>query len=106
MLVIPFFDPDTFTFTYLVANESRGEALVVDPVAGLDLASGDGLLIAKDAADFGDAMLQILEDASLRRDLAHRGRMLAEARLSLHATYENLTEALNTLSLDMHGALR
>lgn len=87
---------------------SMGVPTVATPVAtaGLDLASGDGLLIAKGAADFGDAMLQILEDASLRQDLAQRGRMLAEARLSLHATYENLTEALSTLSLDMHSALR
>ena len=87
---------------------AMGIPTVATPLAtaGLDLVSGDGLLIAKDAADFSDAILQILEDASLRQDLAYRGRALAESRLSLHATYENLTEALSTLSLDIPGALR
>jgi glyoxylase-like metal-dependent hydrolase (beta-lactamase superfamily II) len=60
MLVIPFFDPDTFTFTYLVANESRGEALVVDPVAGFDVASGQ---INYQAAD---RFLTVLTERSLK----------------------------------------
>jgi glycosyltransferase involved in cell wall biosynthesis len=82
-----------------------GVPTVATPLAtaGLEVASGDGLLIAKEDGDFADAICQILEDGSLRRDLAARGRALAEARLSLHATYGHLTDVLSEASLDLHG---
>lgn len=87
---------------------AMGVPTVATPLAtaGLDIASGDGVLIAKEEAAFADAMLQVLEDSSLRRDLAARGRSLAEARLSLHATYGHLTDVLSEASLDLHGSLR
>lgn len=92
----------------LIQLLSLGVPTVATPLAtaGLDVASGDGLLLAEGEAAFADAMLQVLEDASLRRDLAARGRALAEARLSLHATYGHLTDVLSEASLDLHGSLR
>lgn len=84
---------------------AMGVPTVATPLAtaGLDIASGDGLLIAKGEGDFADAICQILEDTSLRHDLSARGRSLAEARLSLHATYGHLTDVLSEASLDLHG---
>jgi len=86
---------------------AMGVPTVATPLAtaGLEVASGDGLLIAKEAGDFADAICQILEDSSLRSDLAARGRSLAEARLSLHATYGHLTDVLSEASLDLHGTI-
>jgi glycosyltransferase involved in cell wall biosynthesis len=91
----------------LIQLLSMGVPTVATPLAtaGLDIASGDGVLLAKEEAAFADAMLQVLEDASLRRDLSARGRSLAEARLSLHATYGHLTDVLSKASLDLHGTL-
>jgi glycosyltransferase involved in cell wall biosynthesis len=89
----------------LIQLLAMGVPTVATPLAtaGLEVASGDGLLIAKEDGDFADAICQILEDGSLRRDLAARGRALAEARLSLHATYGHLTDVLSEASLDLHG---
>jgi glycosyltransferase involved in cell wall biosynthesis len=92
----------------LIQLLSMGVPVVATPLAtaGLDIASGDGVLLAKEEAAFADAMLQVLEDSSLRRDLSARGRSLAESRLSLHATYGHLTDVLSRVSLDLHGTLR
>lgn len=40
MRIEPFYDPNTFTLTYLVADPRTGDAVVIDPVLDLDPASG------------------------------------------------------------------
>jgi len=35
-----FFDPKTSTLTYIVFNSEKSEAVIIDPVWDLDLASG------------------------------------------------------------------
>jgi glycosyltransferase involved in cell wall biosynthesis len=65
---------------------------------GLDLRSGDGLIVAPDGPDFSLALSQVLLDASLREDLSRRGRETAEARLSMAATYDRISSLLATAS--------
>jgi hypothetical protein len=70
--------------------------VVASPAAarGLDLRSGEGILIAKNGADFVTTLVQVLVDPSLRGDLAYRARAVAQRRLSLEATYDRLSSLL------------
>ncbi|MFQ5599018.1 MAG: glycosyltransferase family 4 protein [Candidatus Krumholzibacteriia bacterium] len=63
-------------------------------VAGMELSSGDGLLLAERPNDFADAVVQVLSDPTLRADLRRRGREIAVSRLSIAATYDRLTRFL------------
>ena len=72
-------------------------------VAGMGLASGDGLLFADSPADFAAAVARVLGDASLRTALGRRGRELAVSHLSLEATYDRLVEALEARTAAPHG---
>jgi glycosyltransferase involved in cell wall biosynthesis len=74
-----------------------GVPVVATPVAvqGMELSSGDGLLLAAGPAEFADAVAAILTDPALRADLARRGRELVVARLSVAATYDRLVDALD-----------
>jgi len=87
---------------------AMGIPTVATPVAarGLDVASGDGVLIAAGTADFSAAVAQVLLDASLRSDLARRARETAESRLSLDATYGRVTEILARASDSLAGRIR
>jgi glycosyltransferase involved in cell wall biosynthesis len=71
--------------------------VVATPVAvdGMELASGDGLLLADNPNDFANAVAAVLTDETLRADLTRRGRDLAVSRLSIAATYDRLTEILD-----------
>lgn len=40
LILHPFFDPDTFSYSYVLANPGSGRCAVVDPVLGYDLESG------------------------------------------------------------------
>ncbi len=73
-----------------------GIPTVVTPVGarGLDVASGDGVLIADHEEDFSTAVSQVLLDKTLRKDLARRARETAESRLSMEATYGRLIDVL------------
>ncbi len=73
-----------------------GIPVVATPAAarGLDLRSGDGILIAGDGAHFVTTLVQVLVDPSLRGDLAYRARSVAQRRLSLEATYDRLSALL------------
>jgi polysaccharide biosynthesis protein PslH len=73
-----------------------GIPVVTSPAAarGLDLRSGEGILIAKNEAEFVRTIVQVLVDASLRGDLAYRARTVAQRRLSLDATYDRLSTLL------------
>lgn len=84
---------------------SLGVPTVATPVAarGLDVVSGDGVLIADHDQDFSTAVSQVLLDKSLRSDLARRARETAETRLSMEATYGRLLEILESAS-DTLGA--
>jgi glycosyltransferase involved in cell wall biosynthesis len=64
-------------------------------VEGMDLVSGDGLVLADGADAFADAVAALLGDAKLRADLARRGRELAVERMSIAATYDRLAEFLD-----------
>jgi glycosyltransferase involved in cell wall biosynthesis len=64
-------------------------------VEGMELRSGDGLLLADEPAAFAAAVATLLEDATLRSDLAARGRELAVGRMSIAATYDRLTDLLD-----------
>ena len=64
-------------------------------VDGMELRSGDGLLLADEPAAFAAAVASLLEDATLRSDLAARGRDIAVERMSLAATYDHLAALLD-----------
>jgi len=40
LVLHPFFDPDTFSFSYVLANPGSGTCAVIDPVLGYDPATG------------------------------------------------------------------
>jgi len=63
-------------------------------VRGLDLRSGDGVLVARDGPEFAKALTQALVDASLRDDLSRRAREVALSRLSITATYDRVSQLL------------
>jgi glycosyltransferase involved in cell wall biosynthesis len=73
-----------------------GVPVVATPCAvrGLELVSGDGVLIAAAGADFARTLADVLADPSLREDLSRRGRATAERRLSIAATYERVARDL------------
>jgi glycosyltransferase involved in cell wall biosynthesis len=75
---------------------SMAVPVVATPVAvdGMELSSGDGVILADDAASFANAVAQVLTDATLREDLARRGRDIAVGRMSMSATYDRLAEYL------------
>jgi len=75
---------------------SLGIPVVATPgaVSGLDLSSGDGVLVASPGSEFARTLADVLSDPSLREDLSRRGRATAERRLSIAATYERLTSEL------------
>jgi hypothetical protein len=87
---------------------AMGIPTVATPVAarGLEVASGDGVLIATGTSDFSTAITQVLLDPSLRSDLARRARETAESRLSLEATYGRVTEILARASDSLAGRIR
>jgi glycosyltransferase involved in cell wall biosynthesis len=64
-------------------------------VAGMDLVSGDGLLLAVGAADFAAAVVDLLEHPERGAALAQRARALAVERMSIGATYDRLAEFLD-----------
>jgi glyoxylase-like metal-dependent hydrolase (beta-lactamase superfamily II) len=41
LVVHPFFDPDTFSYSYVLANPATGSCAIVDPVLDYDLATGE-----------------------------------------------------------------
>jgi len=75
---------------------SLGVPVVASPsaVSGLDLSSGDGVLVANPGAEFARTLADVLNDPSLREDLSRRGRATAERRFSLTATYERVARDL------------
>jgi glycosyltransferase involved in cell wall biosynthesis len=64
-------------------------------VEGMELRSGDGLLLADDPAGFAAAVSSLLLDPTLRSDLAARGRDIAVERMSIAATYDHLAVLLD-----------
>ena len=63
-------------------------------VAGMDLAAGDGLMLAEGADAFATAVADLLCDPARRAALAERGREVAVQRMSIEATYDKLVEHL------------
>jgi len=41
LVVHPFFDPDTFSYSYVLANPATGSCAIIDPVLDYDVVSGD-----------------------------------------------------------------
>jgi glyoxylase-like metal-dependent hydrolase (beta-lactamase superfamily II) len=77
MKIQHFFDPDTFTLTYLVFDSETKDAVVIDPVLDFDPASGK----------IEDRSLQILLAFIKTNDLNVRGI------LETHAHADHLTAA-------------
>ncbi len=75
---------------------AMGVPVVATPIAveGMELPSGDGLLLAADPEAFADAVVRVLSETALRAELARRGRDIAVERMSIGATYDRLTEFL------------
>jgi glycosyltransferase involved in cell wall biosynthesis len=75
---------------------AMGIPVVATPVAaeGLDLCSGDGIAIVDDGPEFAATLAEVLLDNSLRDDLSRRGREVAQARLSITATYDRTSALL------------
>ena len=76
---------------------SMSVPLVVTSVAieGMELVSGDGLLVADGAAAFADAVARVLADADLATRLGRCGREIAVERMSIAATYDRFGEFLD-----------
>lgn len=76
---------------------SMSVPLVVTPIAveGMELESGDGLLVADGADAFAAAVERVLGDAPLRAQLGRRGREIAVERMSIAATYDRLADLLH-----------
>ena len=75
---------------------AMGIPVVATPAAvrGLDLRSGDGILIVQDGPEFAATLAQTLLDSSLRNDLSRRARQVAQTRLSIAATFDRVSELL------------
>jgi glycosyltransferase involved in cell wall biosynthesis len=82
---------------------AMGIPVVASPAAvrGLDLRSGEGVLVAANDDEFVATLTAVLVDSSLRDDLSRRGREVAEERLSLAATYGRVSDLL---ARDLHAA--
>jgi len=63
-------------------------------VSGLELVSGDGVLVAAPGTEFARTLADVLQDPTLREDLSRRGRATAERRLSIAATYGRFVQDL------------
>jgi glycosyltransferase involved in cell wall biosynthesis len=61
---------------------------------GLDVRSGEDILIADEAQDFANAVLRLLDSQSLRTKLAARGRRLVKERYSWETCVQNLEQSL------------
>jgi glyoxylase-like metal-dependent hydrolase (beta-lactamase superfamily II) len=59
-LVQPFFDPDTWTVSYVVSDRATGSAAVIDPVLDFDMKSGST------STDSADKVLAYLRDKQLQ----------------------------------------
>jgi glycosyltransferase involved in cell wall biosynthesis len=64
-------------------------------VAGMDLESGDGLLLADSPDACAAAVERVLREPELRAGLGRRGRQLALARLGMQPTYDRLAARLD-----------
>jgi len=75
MKIQHFFDPDTFTLTYVISDEVSKDALVIDPVLDFDPASGK------------------LEDKSLKEviDYIKAGSLKVKAILETHAHADHIS---------------
>jgi glycosyltransferase involved in cell wall biosynthesis len=61
---------------------------------GLDVTSGENILIADEPAEFADAVLCLLGDEPLRQKLAANGRRLVEGRYSWETCAQKLEQLL------------
>jgi glycosyltransferase involved in cell wall biosynthesis len=78
---------------------AAGKAIVATPLAaeGLELGHGEHAVVAESAADFADAVVELLTDVARRRRLAESARMWAEKHLDVEAqvaAYEALYGSL------------
>jgi glycosyltransferase involved in cell wall biosynthesis len=65
--------------------------------AGLELCDAEELLIRDSSIEFADALCDVLQDGSLRRRLARRGRETVEARFSWSAIAEEALRSYRVL---------
>ena len=77
MLIQHFFDPATYTLTYLVTDEATGDTVIIDPVLDFDPPSG------------------MVRDQSLQAVLAHiaQHRLQVRAILETHAHADHLSSS-------------
>lgn len=76
-----------------------GKAIVATPLAleGLDVRNGEHVLVARTAAEFADALVELLLDVGRRRTIAEAARRWADENLGLDTqarAYENLYAGL------------
>jgi glycosyltransferase involved in cell wall biosynthesis len=62
---------------------------------GLEVTSGEDILIADEPADFADATLRLLDDPALRAELAANGRRLVRGRYGWDQIGEELNRFLH-----------
>ena len=82
-LVEPFYDPATFTFTYVVYDRIGGRAAIIDPVLDYDPAA------ARTSTASADHVLRFVNDQQLTVDWilethAHADHLTAAAHLKQH----------------------
>jgi glycosyltransferase involved in cell wall biosynthesis len=65
---------------------------------GLDVQDGEHALLADRPSRFAAAVVRLLDDAALRRQLGTQGRALVEARYDRHAVAPALLRAYDSLT--------
>jgi len=75
---------------------AMGKAIVASPlsVEGIRLTDGKDVLVASNADAFQAAIVRLLGDAELRRDMGHNARLQAETYHSLQRTAEQFLEII------------
>ena len=86
---------------------SMGKAVVTTALGceGLDVTSGEHVLVADDPGDFADAVIQLLRDDSLRTRLGSAGRALVEREYSWARSGRTLVQAVERC-VDNRGGQR
>lgn len=75
---------------------ASGKAIVSTPTGaeGLPVTHGENILLAEDAMKFAEAVIRLIRDTGLRRQLETSARSLAERGFSWRVATDRLTEAI------------
>ena len=75
---------------------ASGKAIVSTPIGaeGLPVTDGENIFLAEDSMTFAKAVIRLIRDAGLRRQLETNARALAESGFSWRAATHRLEEAI------------